>query len=117
MTKPEIRYATHDDLAAFYGLPLPFPVSVRAIAVELDGQIVAIAGLALYPESSTAFSEMRDELRPYKKTIMRTGRMFMDLVRKHGYNVAAFASPDEPNSLAFLQRLGFTHCGERLCRV
>lgn len=115
MTNPSIDYATEADLLEYYGVRPKY--SVRALAVKIDDRVVAIAGLAIHEDRMTAFSDMRDELRPYKLTIMKTAKALMKLIDRHGVNVMAIASEDEPNSLAFLQRIGFKHCGERLCKI
>lgn len=80
--------------------------------VELGGEVVGIAGLSYHDEQMTAFSRMDDSLKAYPVTIMKVGKEIVDLIKKHGRNVMAIASVDEPGSDKFLERLGFVFVGE-----
>ncbi len=113
MTKarPIIRPATSKDLDQFYGEDRPGG-SMRVVVVDLDGDIVGIAGLAYHDDQMVAFSVIRDPLRGYPLTIMKTAMRLKDMIIKYGGNVLAIASGGEINSDKLLERMGFSFIGD-----
>jgi len=102
--KPNVRALTRNDLLAFYGEM--FSESVRGLAVELDGEPVAVAGV-IHTNPLQAFSQIREPLRKYPKTIMKTARRLKSILNVYESPVYAFADKDEKNSVNFLKRVGF----------
>jgi len=91
----------------------PLPVSCRAVVAERDGEILAVAGLAMFPETMTAFSKIAQDIPPI--TIVRVGRALMQIIERHGANVLAEA--ENETSLKLLKHLGFSVVQGRLCRI
>lgn len=107
---PSIRPLQRTDLSEFYN---EVPRSVRGLAVELDGRTVAVAGVMMN-SPLLAFSFLRDELREYPVTIMKTGKKFKEIMAKYKSDIYAEADPEEKNSQAFLTRLGFERIEEEM---
>ena len=83
---------------------------MKVLVAELDGKIVGLGGLIFQGRMVGAFSVIRDELRPYKKTIYRGALMLAEMAK--GCGAVALADKDEPHSKELLQRLGFASLGE-----
>ena len=111
MTRPKLRPATIDDYRTLYGSEPP--VSLQAIAAELDGETIGIAGIAYERGQLLGFSQMTDKMRQYPIQIMRATHRVMKMIREQEVNVLAVASCDEKNAAYFLEKLGFTYLGER----
>lgn len=100
-----IRAATKQDVDSFYGGTMGH--TMRAWAVDLDGELVAIAGVIRQPLVMIAFSSMKQGLDVGKLTIWKTALQLWGHIMALGYPVRAIAHPDIPGSGAFLERLGF----------
>lgn len=105
MTKPDLRWAKRSDLELFYGKPQG--VTMRGYVVYLDGKPVAVGGVSYQCGVLCAFADVKDELRPYKVSIMKFARKVGGLF--HGMPGMAIASPNEPNSGKLLEWLGFKY--------
>lgn len=82
--------------------------TVRAIVAELEGRIIALAGIAFAKGRWFAFADITDEMRPYKMTIMRAAKRFLAEASRDGIKyIYAEASPVEPHAVAWLSSLGF----------
>lgn len=92
--------ATPKDMEEFYG-DKP-PVTVRAVAVRLGGEIVAVAGVA----RGVAFCDIKEVDVP-KITIWRHAREIMKILTKDRKTLMATPSENYPNAARFLERLGF----------
>ena len=104
--KPKIRALNKNDVVEFYGEP--FAQSMRGLAVELDGEVVGMAGV-LHTNPLQAFSSMKDSVRKYPKTIMKTAHGLKSILNKYESPIYAFASETESNSMNFLKHVGFVH--------
>lgn len=105
-----LRPATEADLVAFYGRP---PRStIRAIVAEHQGRILGVAGLMRTANGMLAVSEISEEMRSHRLTIMRAGKAIADMAKRSPVPVYAVASDKEANSAAFLERLGFVCISE-----
>jgi hypothetical protein len=102
--KVNIRELRKADIIEFYGKP--FAESMRGFAVDLDGELVGVAGV-VYTDPIMVFSEMKDSLRKYPKTIMKTAHRLKSILNKYESSLYAFANEDEKNSVNFLKRVGF----------
>lgn len=100
---PVGRPATGADVYEFYGESPP-PKAMRAWVAELDGRIVGIGGLYYGPNGVCLFSEMKDELRPYKKFIVQSARFLVELARP--LQAAVVADANIAGSERLLERLG-----------
>tara|TARA_R110000850_G_scaffold269167_2_gene401004 strand:- start:3076 stop:3462 length:387 start_codon:yes stop_codon:yes gene_type:complete len=108
--RPIIRNATTADIVAFYGEAPSF--AIRALVADLDGEIIAIGGLAYHPNRMLAFSDMKEPMRDYPILIYKSAKKVIKLIEKYGGGVVAVASDSESNSNEFLKRLGFIEAGE-----
>ena len=104
-TKPEFRTATAADVRAFYGGPSPY--TMRAYVVLLDVVPVALGGVTYRCGVLCAFSEMKEEFRPYKVSIMKFARKIREIFG--GSPGMAVANPREPGSGRLLRWLGFEY--------
>lgn len=107
---PLIRPINKNDVLSFNDNAL-YDRSLRGLAVELNGETIAIAGV-LHTVPLQVFSLMKDEMRQYPVMIMKTAKRLTQLMRKYDAPLVARADEDEHNSDAFLQRLGFELIGE-----
>lgn len=84
-----------------------------AYVAILDGECVGIVGLARAGTHARFFSEFKPELRPYigGPTIMRAVLRAFEWVKKSKIPVITVASPEEPDSMRIVARLGFQHFG------
>lgn len=106
MAKVIVRPATRADIEAFSDLP--DKPTIRALVAEMDGRIIAIAGAARAQGRWYAFADLPEEVRPYKMTIMRNARRFVDELRRQGVRfLYAQPDPNEPKAIAWLTSLGF----------
>lgn len=111
-SEPNIRTATAQDAAAFFGKAPDY--SFRGYVADLEGEIVGIGGVFYYDGLAVAFSEMREPMRKHKKSIVKACRILTELFDKLGGNVYAVACPTEPTAPNLLARLGFVPSG-RMC--
>lgn len=103
--KPNIRALRRSDIEDFYDKP--FKESVRGLVVEFNDEPVAIAGV-IHTNPLQAFSSMKDSLRKYPKTIIKTARKLKTILDKYESPIYAYADEDEKNSVNFLKHVGFT---------
>jgi hypothetical protein len=101
-----VRVATREDIDAFSDLKNK--PTVKAWVGEVDGQIVAIGGLALINGRWHGFCDLREPARKHKFTIARTAKRIMDEAREMGVRfVYADMDTNEPTALRWLTSLGF----------
>ncbi len=89
--------------------PAAPPVRVIAIAGKVDGRVVAIGGVAIWPNGmKQAFADIGPEARNYPVTLHKAGLAVIELARKHKIRQLR-AVADEPKEAAtrWLLRLGF----------
>lgn len=97
----KVRYATAADLEKWYGGPPP--MTTRALVVDRDGEILAVAGLCRAPNHVQLFSEIKDELRAHKMTMARTAAMLRSMINGP---VMAMQDCSEPTSRRLLEWCG-----------
>lgn len=102
----EIVPLTHEHLAEWYGDDGRQP-TVKGIAAFVDGKLVAVAGFMIARGNVVAFCELREEARPFKKTIHRTAIELMNEAKRRHKRIIAQRDPGEPTSANWLRRLGF----------
>lgn len=102
----EIVPLTHEHLAEWYGEE-GYQPTVKGIAGFVDGKLVAVAGFWLSRGNVIAFCELRDEARPFRKTIHRTALELMEAAKQRHKRIIALCDPNEPTAPNWLRRLGF----------
>jgi hypothetical protein len=85
---PNIRTLKKGDIEKLYDSP--FAESVRGLAVESDDGVVAVAGV-IHTLPLQAFSNMKDSLRKYPKTIMKTAMRLKSILNSYETPIYAFA--------------------------
>ena len=110
--RPEIRPATEADIRRFYG---SVKWTFRAFAAELDGEVLAVAGIYYDWPHVVAFSSVKPGANDrYKFTAGRMVMKVMELVRAR--TCYAVIGPSFPESGKLLERLGFEHVEGRIYR-
>lgn len=104
--KPEIVPLTHELLAEWYG-DKAYQPTVKGVAAFVDGKMVALAGFWLSKGNVIAFCELRDEARPFRKTIHKTALDLMDEAKRRHKRIIALCDENEPTAPNWLRRLGF----------
>lgn len=105
------RPALPGDFIALYGCPAP-PHRLRAIAAELDGELVGLGGIVYRPDGVFAFAQLAPALRSLPAAVHRAGLAGMVLIRAAGVvEVFAEAQPDNPAAERWLERFGFVRDG------
>jgi hypothetical protein len=107
MSGPIARAARAGDYEALYGAPLRH--TIWAETAELDGRVVGIGGIAYVDGKPMLFSRVTDELRPFKRFIVRWAHHAAQMAK--ATNALALANPEEPLSCKLLQRIGLQWCG------
>jgi len=102
----EIKPSTAEDVALFFGRTLPR--TIQAVSVWRDGQLDAIAGVAIEEGKIEAFSDIRKGISVPKITVYRVAKEIMKMIRTRKTQVFAIADPNIPTSERFLESLGFT---------
>ena|SRR5688572_18600318 len=104
----ELRWATPEDIDAFYGKRPP--QTVRALVLEIDGIVMGIGGLTSEVGQVVAFIDLKPEAKKYKKSLVRalwTG--YEKLMRGNKVPIIAVADPNEPTAEGLLKHFGFEH--------
>jgi hypothetical protein len=110
-----IRPLTPDDLRQWGG-DTPAIRTIRGYAAEDGGEVKGVAGLMYLPSAIVAFAEMDEDGQRRPLTIMRVARLMRQLMRGIKAPIFAVADPDYPNSMAFLEHVGFEQVhGRQYC--
>lgn len=108
--KVKIRTITKADILQFNNGE-PYSNSLRGLAVERDGELLAIAGV-MHSAYLQVFSSMTDEMRKYPIMILKTAKRLLQIMETYNQPLYALASEDEPTSEQFLKHLGFKFLNE-----
>jgi len=103
-TNPVIRPIRKNDVIAYRGKM--YNESFRGLAVELDGEVIGIAGV-LHTPVLQAFSMIKDEMRKYPKSLVKAAQYFRTILAEYDSPVYAKPSPDEKNPERYLEYVGF----------
>lgn len=99
--------ATMELLQRFYGEK---PTrSQRAIVALKDERIVGVAGIYTDQERTVMFSQMTDECRKDKRTLVKGIRAVMSIAKARAMPVHALADPGIEGSEKLLEHMGFEH--------
>ena len=107
-----IENATLEHAKKFYG-DEPRK-SFRGYSALIDGMVVGMGGLAYESGKIVLFSDMKEELRPFKKTILKSVYILKDMVEKTRHPIVAIASNKEKYSERLLTMLGFSPSGKEV---
>ena len=84
------------------------PVRTIALAAKVDGRVIAVGGIAMYPNGvNAAFTDISDEARKYPVSIHRAGLRAIALAKKQGVKRLMASGQSHPASERWLFRLGF----------
>lgn len=108
-SKVTIEPANIKHAKEFYGDQ--YTKSFKGYVALLDGKVVGIGGISFSKNNMMLFSDIKDELRPYKRDIVKGVYILKDMVEKINYPVVAIASKEERLSEKLLDRLGFSPSG------
>ena len=98
-----IRPATLEDFINLREVP---PKTARAFAVVKDTNVIGIGGIYRDGENKVLFSELTDEIRRDKRSLIGLIRAVKTLMRGR---VFSFADPDIDGSEVLLRHMGFEH--------
>jgi len=83
---------------------------MRAYVATIDDRVVGIGGVLFMHGTKVVFSDMKDEFRSYKVSIMKFARKVEDVM---GVSPGvAVMSQTEPGAARLLDWLGFDHVGQ-----
>ncbi len=102
-----VRPATVEDLIEYTG-SLP-PCQIRAMAAEMGGRVVGIAGLAFLRNGAVlAFMNAEDAVRKHRVKLFRAAKRFMGEAAGRGLTkINAVKADDIEAAERFLKHLGF----------
>lgn len=102
-----IRPATREDLAAFTAIEMK--PTVKALAAEVDGKLLAVAGFAIAGGRYYAFCDLSsEEARPHKIAVARAARRLFAEARASSIRyIYAQCDPKEAGAERWLRSLGF----------
>jgi len=104
--KPVIRWATREDIEAFS--PMRHKPTIRAVCIDVGGEIVALGGLAFSHSRWVMFCDVREHGRRFKVSLVKAAKQMIEEARKMGIRyVYASADPREKNAAHWLRSLGF----------
>jgi hypothetical protein len=101
----EIVPATQELLSRYYG-ERPYP-RIRGFVAIQDGEPIGVGGIAYRGEALEVFSDLKPEMKAHKKTLYKTARRIVEILRQKRLPAYACANPEEPTADRFLTRLGF----------
>lgn len=85
-------------------------MSVRAVVVEIDGVLEALAGVQLVGGGAACFSVLSAKARGQKRCVVQGVRLLRKILEDHK-GVIAYATKEEPTADAFIRHVGFKHLG------
>jgi hypothetical protein len=109
MVEPVIRAARQSDLKNT-GLET-YGYSFKGIVAELDGRVIGVTGVA-FTAPLQAFGWWEEEMRQYRKTMVKAGRLMQGLLRSFNAPIYAKAHEDVPQACRFLEWAGFKESEE-----
>ena len=105
-----IEPATMEYAKEFYGDQ--YTKSFKGYAALLDGKVVGIGGISFEGKARALFSDMKKEMRPFKRDIVKGVRILGEMVKNARYPIFAVADNKEPASEKLLTKLGFVPNGD-----
>lgn len=106
----EVKPATQRDVSEYYG-GIP-KATINGFMFKLDGRTVGVFGLAWHGKTIMAFSEFKEEMKPY----LRTMPVFRSMIKMKKLleqcRIPVFAMADEIYGPELLTKMGFKHLYE-----
>lgn len=99
-----IRPATRAEVLSFYDV---VGVPVRMIAMEVEGKVLGVAGLAWAHEGVTAVSAIRPEAKRHPKQILRAAHLVQAMAEEMACEVYADPDPGHTGAARLLEHIGF----------
>ncbi len=111
MRKSKITFetATKAHITEFYGDQSL--KSLKGHVALLDGRVVGVGGLGFEKGHMVLFSDISDEMRPFKKYIVKAVRVLGQIVEDVKYPITAVADRREALSEKLLTGMGFIFTG------
>lgn len=104
--------ATQELLERFYGYT---PKRSQRAVVAVDGErVIGVAGVYMDDGRQVMFSDLTDEIRKDKRTIVRGIREVLRLAAKRHLPVHALADPEIEGSETLLRHMGFEEIADRI---
>lgn len=100
-----VEPASEAEIRAFHGGQVP--ATMNGYAMKVGADIVAMFGLERHKGYRIAYSSIKDGGRKYRKSILKCGKMLVDMIAACRVPVYAVRDNNEPTSDAFLRHLGF----------
>lgn len=103
-----VRPATDNDLKKWF--PEGPPVPIKTLVLDHEGELLAIGGVAKWPEFYEAFSKVEPMARELPGGRMALGRWaarVANLIESTPGEVLAIADPEEPTAASLLAWVGF----------
>ena len=98
------------DAEAFYGRPIDWPIA--GLAIERDGRVIAMGGVAWRDDGCFGFLDCPPEHMPSPRAAIRLARMVVFAVKAAGEDeVMAARDSRIPMSDKFLRLVGFKPSG------
>jgi len=108
-SKITIKPATMAYAKEFYGDQ--YTKSFKGHVALLNGKVVGVGGLSFENETMMLFSDMKEEMRPFKRDIVMGIHILNEMVEKTNCPIVAVASKKEKMSERLLAKLGFNPSG------
>jgi len=109
-----VRPARKDDVIAFRGQP--YKESFKGIVAEMDGRVLAIAGV-LHTQPLQAFSSIEQEIKNHPKTVVVMIKKMKEILSTYGDSpIFATANPNEQTAPGLLKHAGFEYYQEGVYR-
>jgi len=109
----EIRRATANDVALFYGAENAPKSSLRGVSISVDGEILGIGGVSMSIGGPIAFMNIKPEAVSYPLLIMKASRwMERNVFILFRCPIYAFRDTSLESSDRFLKRMGFNKIEE-----
>ena len=104
-----IRYATRDDISAWYE---KVPGTMRAIALEVNGEVLAFGGVMRRDNQLVAFMEMKDEATKHPVSMVRAAcKAIKEIISTYSQPVYAVVDEEWKSAPRFLEYCGFIDSG------
>lgn len=106
----EFHPATKEHVREFYGENTR--KSFRGYVAIMEGKVVAVGGISNEGGNKLLFSDLSEDMRPFKKDIVRAIRVLRDMVGNIKTPIYAIAHNTEALSEKLLFSFGFLPTGE-----
>jgi hypothetical protein len=109
----EIRRATANDVALFYGVDNTPKASLRGVVIAVDGEILGIGGVSMSIGGPVAFMNIKPEAVAHPLMIMKASRwMITNVFSLFRCPIYAFRDTSLESSGRYLKRMGFNKIDE-----